>query len=84
LDCQADLGIPFPRRGNWQTSQKRHSKQALPKALALPSEAPETTDFSNLPRDLGNSACTDMQGLSAPNPKQLPATAQRQLLKEND
>ena len=44
--------------------------------MALPSEVPETTDFSNLPRDLGNSACIDMQGLSAPNPKQLPATAQ--------
>jgi hypothetical protein len=45
--------------------------------VALPSEARETMDFSNLPRDLGNSACIDMQGLSAPNPKQLPATAQR-------
>jgi hypothetical protein len=47
--------------------------------VALPSEAPETTDFSNLPRDLGNSACIDMQGLSAPNPKQLAATAQREV-----
>jgi hypothetical protein len=46
-----------------------------------PREAPETTDFSNIPRDLGNSACIDMQGLSAPNPKQLPATAQREVSK---
>ena len=46
-----------------------------------PREAPETTDFNNIPRDLGNSACVDMQGLSAPNPKQLPATAQREVSK---
>jgi hypothetical protein len=39
------------------------------KAMALPSEAPETTDFNSLPRDLGDSACIDMQSVSAPKPK---------------
>jgi hypothetical protein len=46
-----------------------------------PREAPETTDFSNIPRDFGQYACIDVQGLSAPNPIQLAATARREVSK---
>jgi len=62
--------------GNWQTCKKRHSKQTLPEALALPSEARENNRINDLPEFLGRTSLIETQDVSDRLPKHLPGDLQ--------